>query len=99
LHRDAPNGEFGNPIGATLRGYARFRHFFVPIDWASSPFLIGVYTLGKPMILKLRSDYEKKLGSAYTLEKFHDALPAHGDPPLPLLRPILIGSFDDGKPL
>jgi uncharacterized protein (DUF885 family) len=61
--------------------------------------MYGYYTLGKLMILKLRSDYEKKLGSAYTLEKFHDALLAHGDPPLPLLRPILLGGSDDGKPL
>jgi uncharacterized protein (DUF885 family) len=59
--------------------------------------MYGYYTLGKLMILKLRSDYQKKLGSAYTLEKFHDALLAHGDPPVPLLRPILLGSSDDGK--
>jgi uncharacterized protein (DUF885 family) len=61
--------------------------------------MYGYYTLGKLMILKLRSDYQKKLGSAYTLEKFHDALLAHGDPPLPLLRPLLLGSADDGKVL
>jgi uncharacterized protein (DUF885 family) len=61
--------------------------------------MYGYYTLGKLMILKLREDYKKKLGSAYTLQKFHDALLAHGDPPLPLLRPILLGKDDDGKPL
>lgn len=61
--------------------------------------MYGYYTLGKLMILKLREDYKKKLGSAFTLEKFHDALLAHGDPPLPLLRPILLGADDDGKPL
>jgi len=61
--------------------------------------MYGYYTLGKLMILKLRADYKKKMGSAYSLEKFHDALLAHGDPPLPLLRPILLGSDDDGKPL
>ncbi|MGA8535317.1 MAG: DUF885 domain-containing protein, partial [Candidatus Tumulicola sp.] len=61
--------------------------------------MYGYYTLGKMMILKLRADYEKKLGGAYTIEKFHDALLSHGDPPLPLLRPILLGSADDGKPL
>ncbi len=61
--------------------------------------MYGYYTLGKLMILKLRSDYKRKLGSAYTLEKFHDAFLAHGDPPIPLLRPILLGSSDDGKPL
>lgn len=61
--------------------------------------MYGYYTLGKLMILKLRADYQKKLGSAYTLEKFHDELLAHGDPPLPLLRPIILGAADDGKPL
>jgi uncharacterized protein (DUF885 family) len=61
--------------------------------------MYGYYTLGKLMILKLRSDYHKKLGSAYTLQSFHDALLAHGDPPVPLLRELLLGADDDGKPL
>ncbi|MFY9718102.1 MAG: DUF885 domain-containing protein [Candidatus Cybelea sp.] len=61
--------------------------------------MYGYYTLGKLMILKLRSDYKKKLGDAFTLEKFHDELLARGDPPLPLLRPFILGSSDDGKPL
>lgn len=61
--------------------------------------MYGYYTLGKLMILKLRSDYHKKLGAAFTLQKFHDALLAHGDPPVPLLRPLLLGADDDGKPL
>ncbi len=61
--------------------------------------MYGYYTLGKLMILKLRRDYRRKLGSAYTLEKFHDELLSRGDPPLPLLRPFILGSDDDGKPL
>jgi uncharacterized protein (DUF885 family) len=61
--------------------------------------MYGYYTLGKLMILKLRDDYKRKMGSSFTLESFHDALLAHGDPPLPLLRPLLLGSADDGKPL
>jgi uncharacterized protein (DUF885 family) len=61
--------------------------------------MYGYYTLGKLMILKLRADYKKKLGSAYTLEKFHDDLLSRGDPPLPYLRPFILGSDDDGKPL
>ncbi len=61
--------------------------------------MYGYYTLGKLMILKLRDDYRKKMGAAYTLEGFHDALLAHGDPPVPYLRPILLGADDDGKPL
>ncbi|HEX4014521.1 MAG TPA: DUF885 domain-containing protein [Candidatus Cybelea sp.] len=61
--------------------------------------MYGYYTLGKLMILKLRADYKKKLGSAYTLEKFHDELLSRGDPPLPLLRPFILGASDDGQPL
>jgi uncharacterized protein (DUF885 family) len=61
--------------------------------------MYGYYTLGKLMLLKLRSDYQKKLGSAYTLEKFNDELLSRGDPPIPLLRPFILGSDDDGKPL
>ena len=59
--------------------------------------MYGYYTLGKLEILKLRSDYRKMLGSSFTLQKFHDALLAHGDPPIPLLRPMLLGKADDGK--
>ncbi len=61
--------------------------------------MYGYYTLGKLMILKLRRDYQQKLGNAFTLQKFHDELLAHGDPPLPLLRPLMLGSADDGLPL
>ena len=57
----------------------------------------GYYTLGKLEILKLRSDYRKKLGSAFTLAGFHRALLAHGNPPVPLLRSLLLGDADDGK--
>ena len=57
----------------------------------------GYYTLGKLEILKLRADMQKKLGAKFTLQRFHDALLAHGDPPIPLLRPMLLGADDDGK--
>lgn len=59
----------------------------------------GYYTLGKLEILKLRADMQKKLGGAFSLQTFHDRLLAHGDPPIPLLRPLLLGSSDDGKVL
>jgi uncharacterized protein (DUF885 family) len=61
--------------------------------------MYGYYTLGKLMILKLRADYKKKMGAAYSLENFHDELLSRGDPPIPLLRPFILGSSDDGKPL
>ena len=57
----------------------------------------GYYTLGKMEILKLREDYKKKLGSAFTLARFHHDLLQFGDPALPLLRPLLLGADDDGK--
>ena len=57
----------------------------------------GYYTLGKLEILKLRADYQKKYGDQFTLAKFHADLLAHGSPPIPLLRPLLLGGDDDGK--
>jgi uncharacterized protein (DUF885 family) len=59
--------------------------------------LYGYYTLGKLEILKLREDYKKKLGGAYTLQKFHDAFLAHGNPPIAVVRKLLLGNDDDGK--
>lgn len=59
--------------------------------------LYGYYTLGKLEILKLRGDYQRKLGSAYTLQKFHDAFLAHGNPPIGVVRRLLLGASDDGK--
>ncbi len=58
--------------------------------------LYGYYTLGKLEILKLRADYQKKLGAAYTLQGFHDAFLAHGNPPIGIMRQILLGKDDDG---
>lgn len=57
----------------------------------------GYYTLGKLEIFKLRADYKKKMGPEYTLAKFHAALLSHGNGPVPLLRPLLLGDADDGK--
>jgi len=61
--------------------------------------MYGYYTLGKLMILKLRGDYRKLEGPKYTLQRFHDALLAHGDPSVPMLRMYLLGAADDGRPL
>jgi uncharacterized protein (DUF885 family) len=59
--------------------------------------LYGYYTLGKLELLKLRDDYKAKLHSRYTLLGFHDEYLAHGDPPISILRKILLGADDDGK--
>ncbi|HTJ26703.1 MAG TPA: DUF885 domain-containing protein [Candidatus Limnocylindria bacterium] len=59
--------------------------------------LYGYYTLGKLEILKLREDYRRKLGPAYTLQRFHDAFLAHGNPPIAVVRKLLLGKDDDGN--
>lgn len=59
--------------------------------------LYGYYTLGKLMLLKLRDDYQAKMGSQYTLASFHDALLSHGDPPIYFLRQLLLGPDDKGS--
>ena len=48
------------------------------------------YTLGKLMILKLRSDYRKEQGASYTLKRFHNELLSHGAPALPFLRDVIL---------
>ena len=48
------------------------------------------YTLGKQQLLKLRRDYQKQEGAAYSLQKFHDELLRHGCPPIRLLREIML---------
>ena len=48
------------------------------------------YTLGKLMILKLRDDYRREQGAAYSLKGFHDRLLSYGAPPLPLLREAML---------
>jgi uncharacterized protein (DUF885 family) len=48
------------------------------------------YTLGKLQFLKLRYDFQKQEGAAYSLKKYHDAVLSHGTPPLRLLREQLL---------
>jgi uncharacterized protein (DUF885 family) len=50
------------------------------------------YSLGKQMVFKLRRDYESKLGPAYSIRKFHDAVLRQGSIPLPLLRRVMLGA-------
>ena len=49
------------------------------------------YTLGKLMIMKLREDYRRNKGDAYTLRGFHDEFLSHGAPPIPLVREMMLG--------
>jgi hypothetical protein len=55
------------------------------------------YTLGKLEILKLRADLQKKEGSAFSLEKFHDDFLKQGCPPIKIVRKALLG--DDSAAL
>ena len=48
------------------------------------------YTLGKLQILKLREDWRKQEGAAFSLRRFHDELLRHGMPPLRLLREVML---------
>jgi len=48
------------------------------------------YTLGKFEIFKLREDYRKQEGEAFTLQKFHDEMLRHGAPPIRLLRELML---------
>lgn len=50
------------------------------------------YTLGKLEILKLREDYRKMLGSAFTLEEFHDRFMREGGPPIKIVRKAMLGN-------
>jgi len=42
------------------------------------------------MILKLREDFQREQGSAYSLKGFHDRLLSYGAPPVPLLRQVML---------
>jgi uncharacterized protein (DUF885 family) len=50
-----------------------------------------VYTLGKLEILKLRSDYQKKMGSKFSLEQFHNEFIQQGGVPIKLIRHTMLG--------
>ena len=50
-----------------------------------------VYTLGKLEILKLRADYKAKIGTAYTLEDFHNRFMQGGGVPIKLIRQAMLG--------
>ncbi|WP_437998010.1 DUF885 domain-containing protein [Sorangium sp. So ce185] len=57
------------------------------------------YTLGKLQILKLREEAKAALGAAFSLRRFHDALLAHGSPPLPLIRERVLAELKAPAPL
>jgi len=50
-----------------------------------------VYTLGKLQIMKLREDYKKRKGAAFSLQEFHDSFLKQGAPPIKIVRKALLG--------
>jgi uncharacterized protein (DUF885 family) len=50
------------------------------------------YTLGKLEILKLREDVEKREGTAFSLQKFHDDFLRQGFPPVKIVREAMLGN-------
>jgi uncharacterized protein (DUF885 family) len=55
------------------------------------------YTLGKLQIMKLRSDLQKKEGSSFSLERFHDDFMRQGGAPIKIVRKTMLG--DDSPTL
>jgi uncharacterized protein (DUF885 family) len=50
------------------------------------------YTLGKLEIMKLREDYKKKMGAAYTIGDFHDKFMHQGFAPIKVIRKAMLGN-------
>jgi uncharacterized protein (DUF885 family) len=50
------------------------------------------YTLGKLEILKLRADYKKMKGPAFSLEEFHNSFLKQGFPPIKIVRRAMLGN-------
>jgi uncharacterized protein (DUF885 family) len=50
------------------------------------------YTLGKLEILKLREDYRKARGAAFSLEEFHNKFLGQGNPPIKVVRREMLGN-------
>jgi uncharacterized protein (DUF885 family) len=49
------------------------------------------YTLGKLEIMKLREDYKKKKGAAFTIQDFHDSFMRQGFAPIKVVRKAMLG--------
>ena len=56
------------------------------------------YTLGKLQILALRQEAKDKLGARFDLRAFHDALLAHGSPPIPLIHDRVLSALGASAP-
>jgi uncharacterized protein (DUF885 family) len=59
--------------------------------YTQTPFYNLSYSLGKVQILELRADEERRLGEAFSLKRFHDALLYSGNLPVSFHRRLLAG--------
>jgi|HubBroStandDraft_1064217.scaffolds.fasta_scaffold08140_5 uncharacterized protein DUF885 len=55
------------------------------------------YTLGKLQILGLREEARAALGARFSLQRFHDALLAHGAPPVALIHDAVLHDLGVGE--
>ena len=51
-----------------------------------------MYTLGKLAILKLRADYQQRIGSQFSLQDYHDRFTKTGTAPIKIVRRELMGA-------
>jgi uncharacterized protein (DUF885 family) len=62
------------------------------VEWYSyRPTYPLSYLLGRTLLLELRSDEERRLGAAFSLRDFHDALLRNGSLPISFHRRLLAG--------
>ena len=54
------------------------------------------YYIGGEMLRKLRQDYQKLRGSAFSLKDFHDRFLTYGLIPIQVIRQDMLGAADDG---
>ena len=60
--------------------------------YTSEPTQPMSYVMGKREVLRLRADYERAKGSAFTLKSFHDELLSFGTIPVALVRGLMLGT-------
>jgi uncharacterized protein (DUF885 family) len=58
--------------------------------YTQSPTQPMSYIVGKMEILRLRDDYRKQQGAAYSLKEFHDHLLSYGSIPIGLVRNLML---------
>jgi uncharacterized protein (DUF885 family) len=46
------------------------------------------------MVLKLREDYKREQGDAFSLKRFHNTFLSFGAPPIPLVRTMMLRNND-----